>query len=111
MTTNHYLLYCPGASSVVVVVMVTSQDLSHFLVAPDDAEEAASIRTPEKAIWRTEGGTTVTGKLKPPLRWRRTLPRALSGSHAFEEAKLQAHILELEAQARLHSNYKLKSTI
>lgn len=48
----------------VVVVMVTGHDLPHFLVAPDDAEEAASIRTPQKAIWRKEL-QSVTGKLKP----------------------------------------------
>lgn len=43
----------------VVVVMVTGQDLPHFLVAPDNTEEAASISSPQAAIWRTEGGTTV----------------------------------------------------
>ena len=46
----------------VVVVMVTGQDLPHFLVAPDDAEEAASIGSPQTAVWRTEGGTTVSDR-------------------------------------------------
>lgn len=45
----------------VVVVMVTGQDLPHFLIAPDDSEEAAPIRTPQKVIWVTEEGSAVSG--------------------------------------------------
>lgn len=54
--THHDLLHCPGATSMVVIIMVTGQELPDFLVAPDHPEEAASVRAPQEAIWRTDRG-------------------------------------------------------
>lgn len=53
LSAHHDLLHGPDAASVVVVVMVTCQDLPHLLVTPDDTEEAAPKRSEESAICRT----------------------------------------------------------
>lgn len=53
---HHYLLNRPALAGVIVVVVVTGQDLLHFFVAPDDPEEATPIMAPQTTIWRTSRG-------------------------------------------------------